>query len=147
MNQFTCKDVKQINNRISLNIDIHLYHSYLSAFFVNAGVPNGEFPEILIAKCRSRFFGTWFFSRAEDFESWRMGPSKSGEKCSRRKVHMYNIKNAKTKKPIMPGFVLYIEYTFSTLVCRFHVNKEVYWFLNRPPPRTLPFWQMMVNNP
>jgi hypothetical protein len=23
-----------------------------------AGVPNGEFPEILIAKCRSRFFGT-----------------------------------------------------------------------------------------
>ena len=37
-----------------------------------------------------------------------------------------------------------------TLVCRFHVNKEGYWFLNRPPPfppRTLPFWQMMVNNP
>jgi hypothetical protein len=37
-----------------------------------------------------------------------------------------------------------------TFVCRFHVNKEVYWFLNRPPPfppRTPPFWQMMVNNP
>jgi hypothetical protein len=34
------------------------------------GVPNGEFPEILIAKCRSRFFGTRFFSGAEDFESW-----------------------------------------------------------------------------
>jgi hypothetical protein len=37
-----------------------------------------------------------------------------------------------------------------TLLCRFHVNKEVYWFLNRPPPfptRTPPFWQMMVNNP
>ena len=33
-----------------------------------------------------------------------------------------------------------------TLVCRFHVNKEVYWFLNRPPsfpPRTPPFWQMI----
>jgi hypothetical protein len=25
-------------------------HSYLSAFFISAGVPNGEFPEILIAK-------------------------------------------------------------------------------------------------
>ena len=37
-----------------------------------------------------------------------------------------------------------------TLVCRFHVNKKVYWFLNSPPPfppRTPPFWQMMVNNP
>jgi hypothetical protein len=37
-----------------------------------------------------------------------------------------------------------------TLVCRFHVNKEIYWFLNRLPPfppRMPPFWQMMVNNP
>ena len=58
MTQFTCKGVKQINNRISFK---HLYHSYLSAFFISAGVPNGEFPEILIAKCRSRFYCTWFF--------------------------------------------------------------------------------------
>ena len=36
-------------------------HSYLSAFFTSAGVPNGEFPEILITKCRSRFYCTWFF--------------------------------------------------------------------------------------
>ena len=47
--------------------------------------------------------------------------------------------------------LFYISNTYLyTLVCRFHVNKEVYWFLNRPPPfppRTLPFWQMMVNNP
>jgi hypothetical protein len=57
MTQFTCKGVKQINNRISFK---HLYHSYLSAFFISAGVPNGEFPEILIAKCRSRFYCTWF---------------------------------------------------------------------------------------
>ena len=80
MIQFTCKGVKQINNRISFKYDIHLYHSYLTAFFVSSGVPNGEFPEILIAKCRSRFYCTLFFSRAEDFESWRKGPSKSGEK-------------------------------------------------------------------
>jgi hypothetical protein len=79
MTQFTCKSVKQINNRISFKYDIYLYHSYLSAFFVSAGVPNGEFPEILIAKCRSRFYCTWFFSRVEDFESWRKGPSKLGE--------------------------------------------------------------------
>ena len=58
MTQFTCKGVKQINNRISFK---HLYHSYLSAFFISTGVPNGEFPEILIAKCRSRFYCTWFF--------------------------------------------------------------------------------------
>jgi uncharacterized membrane protein YbhN (UPF0104 family) len=45
----------QINNRISFK---HFYHSYLSAFFISAGVPNGEFPEILIAKCRSRFYCT-----------------------------------------------------------------------------------------
>ena len=80
MTQFTCKGVKQINNRISFKYDIHLYHSYLSTFFVSVGVPNGEFPEILIAKCRSRFYCTWFFSRAEDFESWREGPLKSREK-------------------------------------------------------------------
>jgi hypothetical protein len=55
-------------------------HLYLSVFFVSAGVPNGEFPEISITKCRSRFYCTWFFSRAEDFESWRKGPSKSGKK-------------------------------------------------------------------
>jgi hypothetical protein len=35
MTQFTCKGVKQINNRISFK---HLYHSYLSAFFISAGV-------------------------------------------------------------------------------------------------------------
>jgi hypothetical protein len=60
MTQFTCKGVKQINNRISFK---HHYHSYLSAFFISAGVPNGEFPEILIAKCRSRFYCTviYFF--------------------------------------------------------------------------------------
>jgi hypothetical protein len=58
MTQFTCKGVKQINNRITFK---HLYHSYLSAFFISAGVPNGEFPEILIAKCRSRFYCTLFF--------------------------------------------------------------------------------------
>jgi hypothetical protein len=33
----------------------HLYHSYLLVFSVSAGVPNGEFPEILIAKCRCWF--------------------------------------------------------------------------------------------
>jgi hypothetical protein len=58
MTQFTCKGVKQINNRISFK---HLYHSYLSAFFISARVPNGEFPEILIAKRRSRFIVLDFF--------------------------------------------------------------------------------------
>ena len=63
-------------------------------FFVSTGVSNGEFPEILIAKCRSIFFCTWIFSRTEDFESWqegRKGPSKSGEECSRRKVCRFTV--------------------------------------------------------
>jgi phosphatidylglycerophosphate synthase len=38
--------------------DNYHLHSYLSGFFISAGVPNGEFPEILIAKCRSRFYCT-----------------------------------------------------------------------------------------
>jgi hypothetical protein len=41
-------------------LTLPLYHLYLSAFFISAGVPNGEFPEILIAKCRSRFYCTLF---------------------------------------------------------------------------------------
>ena len=64
MTQFTCKGVKQINNRISFTFK-HLYHLYLSAFFISAGVPNGEFPEILIAKCRSWFYCTWYFCWGE----------------------------------------------------------------------------------
>jgi hypothetical protein len=51
MTQFTCKGVKQINNRISLNMTF-TFTIRISAFFVSAGVPNGEIPEILIAKCR-----------------------------------------------------------------------------------------------
>jgi hypothetical protein len=35
----------------------------ISLRFFSAGVPNGEFPEILIAKCRSRFYCTDFFHR------------------------------------------------------------------------------------
>jgi hypothetical protein len=52
----------------------------------------------LIAKCTyvGRDFFVLIFLRAEDFESWREGRkglSKSGEKCSRRKVHMYAYAN------------------------------------------------------
>ena len=36
------------------------------------------------------------------------------------------LKMIKTKKPITPNFVLYIDTHLYTLVCRFHVNKEVY---------------------
>jgi hypothetical protein len=94
MTQFTCKGVKQINNRISFK---HLYHSYLSAFYISAGVPNGEFPEILIAKCRSRFI--WFIflfeggkgvcgrlmSPAHETQSMRETPAKRG------RVNRYDI--------------------------------------------------------
>ena len=36
-------------------------HSYLSAFFISAGVPNGEFPEILIANVGRDFIVLDFF--------------------------------------------------------------------------------------
>jgi hypothetical protein len=48
---------KSLISRMGISFK-HLYHSYLSAFFISAGDPNGEFPEILIAKCRSRFYCT-----------------------------------------------------------------------------------------
>jgi hypothetical protein len=35
-----------------------------SALFISSGVPNGEFPEILIAKCRSRFFNFFVGGRS-----------------------------------------------------------------------------------
>ena len=57
MTQFTFKGVKQINNRISINTTF-TFTIRISAFFLSAGVPNGEFPERLIAKCRSWFFFT-----------------------------------------------------------------------------------------
>jgi hypothetical protein len=88
MTQFTCKGVKQTNNRISLNMTftftIRISRRFSSAREFQMGISRN-----IDAKCRSRFFCTSFFSRAEDFESWWKGPSKSGEKCSRRKVHMY----------------------------------------------------------
>ena len=131
MTQFTCKGVKQINNQISFKYDIHLYHSYLSAFFVSAGVPNGEFPEILIAKCRSRFYCTWFFSRPEDFESWRKGPSKSGEKvfvwgrsCGRKRcVREINVSRA--GDPVHAGDKAL---TWETPAQRGRVNRYAYIF-------------------
>ena len=87
MTQFTCKGVKQINNRISFK---HLYHSYLSAFFISAGVPNGEFPEILIAKCRSRFYCTWFFCWGEVVQeinvSCAWDPFHAGDKALTRET-------------------------------------------------------------
>jgi hypothetical protein len=70
--------------------DIHLYHSYLSAFFVSAGVPNGEFPEILIAKCRSRFYCTWFFSRRKILKvHWRNGKNSYKSLCKQESDNLW----------------------------------------------------------
>jgi hypothetical protein len=89
MTQFTCKGVKQINNWISFK---HLYHSYLSAFFISAGVPNGEFPEILIAKCRSRFYFTWFFCWGDIVQEINVSrawdPVHAGDKALTREIPM-----------------------------------------------------------
>jgi hypothetical protein len=75
MTQLTCKGVKQINNRISLN-RISQRFSSVREFQM------GEFSEILIAKCRSRFYCTWFFSRVKIF-CW--GEDRAGGKgvCGR----------------------------------------------------------------
>ena len=138
MTQFTCKGVKQINNRISIKYDIHLYHSYLSAFFVST-----EFPEILIAKCRSKFYCTWFFSRAEDFESWRKGPSKSGEnffvggRSCRRKRCAQEINVSRAGDPVHAGDKAL---TRETPVQRGRVNRYAWYsvFIRQ-------FWSMSMN--
>ena len=65
----------------------------------------GNFQKYWSQNVGQDFIILYFFSRAEDFESWWGGqkePSKSGEKCSRRKVHIYvwmkNIQSLETKK-------------------------------------------------
>ena len=72
MTQFTCKGVKQINNRISLNMTFTFTIRISRRFSSAQEFQMGNFQK-LIAKCRSRFYCTWFFSWAEDFESWRGG--------------------------------------------------------------------------
>ena len=92
MTQFTCKGVKQINNQISLNMTftftIHISRRFSSA----QEFQMGNFQKYWSQNVGQDFLVLDFFSRAEDFESWRegqKGPSKLGEKCSRWKVHMY----------------------------------------------------------
>ena len=129
MTQFTCKGVKQINNRISFK---HLYHSYLSAFYISAGVPNGEFPEILIAKCRSRFI--WFIflfeggkgvcgrlmSPAHETQSMRETPVKRG------RVNRYVQLVAITTKVESHSWWGVLETTLSIKVCQWLVVSQ--WF-------------------
>ena len=96
--------------------------------------------------CRYRFNGkkNWFFSVSP---LTHVKLQKSIVEFHTSKNILKMIKQRNQSRQVL----FYISNThFYTLVCWFHVNKEVYWFLNRPPPflpRTLPFWQMMVNNP
>ena len=96
--------------------------------------------------CRYRFNGkiNWFFS-VSPLTHVKLQKSIVEFHTSKNILKMIKQRNQSHQ------VLFYISNThFYTLVCWFHVNKEVYWFLNRPPPflpRTLPFWQMMVNNP
>jgi hypothetical protein len=71
MTQFTCKGVKQINNRISLNMTF-TFTIRISRHFSSAR----EFQ-------MGNFQKYWLQNVGQDFiESWREGPSKSGETFS-----------------------------------------------------------------
>ena len=92
MTQFTCKGVKQINNRISLNMTFTFTIRISQRFSSAQEFQMGNFQKYWSQNVGQDFILLDFFSQVEDFESWRegrKGPSKSGEKCSRRKVHMY----------------------------------------------------------
>jgi hypothetical protein len=89
MNQFTCKGVKQINNQISLNMTFTFTIRISQPFSSAQEFQMGNFQKYWLQNVGQDFLVLDFFSRAEDFESWRKGPSKSGEKCYHRKVHMY----------------------------------------------------------
>ena len=94
MTQFTCKGVKQINNRISLNMTFTFTIRISQRFSSAREFQMGNFQKYWSQNVGQDFIVLDFFSLAEDFESWRegrKGPSKSGEKCSRRKVHMYDV--------------------------------------------------------
>jgi hypothetical protein len=53
--------VQSIHVSLPAGAFFSLYHSYLSAFIVSAGVPNGEFPEILIENVGQDFIVLDFF--------------------------------------------------------------------------------------
>jgi hypothetical protein len=89
MTQLTCKGVKQINNRISLNMTFTFTIRISQRFLSAQEFQMGNFQKYWSQNVGRDFIVYLIFSRAEDFESWRKGPSKSGAKCSRRKVHMY----------------------------------------------------------
>jgi hypothetical protein len=75
MTQFICKGVKQINNQISLNMTFTFTICICQCFSSARQFQIGNFH-----KCWSQNVGQDFFvifSRLEDFESWRKGPSKS----------------------------------------------------------------------
>ena len=62
MTQFTCKGVKQINNRISFK---HLYHSYLSAFFISVEFQMGNFQKYWLQNVDQDFIVLDFFVGGE----------------------------------------------------------------------------------
>jgi hypothetical protein len=85
--------------------------------------------------CQYMFNGKVFF----DFFCITPHTCKILKKYSRSKNILKMIKQRNQSRQVL----FYISNLY-TLVCRFHVNKEVYWFLNRPPPfppRMPPFWQ------
>ena len=84
MTQFTCKGVKQINNRISFTfVSLGVFHQRGSS----------KFSEILIAKCRSRFYCTWFFCWGDIVReinvSHAWDPVHAGDKALRGRVNRY----------------------------------------------------------
>jgi hypothetical protein len=101
---------------------------YYSTFFISVGVPNGEFPEILIAKCRSRFYCTWFFV--------------GGTSCGRKRcVREINVSRAwdpvhAGDKALLHLYVMEIDLIFifeiSKKVWSLHENLTLRWSSTSP---------------
>jgi hypothetical protein len=71
MTQFTCKGVKQINNRITLNMTFTFTIRISQRFSSTQEFQMGNFQKYWSQNVGQDFIVLDFFSRAEDFESWR----------------------------------------------------------------------------
>jgi hypothetical protein len=166
MTQFTCKGVKQINNPISLN--------RISRRFSSAReFQMGEFPEILIAKCRSRFYCTWFFSCVQNFVGGRLcgrkrcareinvssagDPVHAGDKtltqetpAQRGRINRYDIGNLLNWVSLwLSWFVSFISYKWYfnniTLVI---ILFDGIWISEERCPHSISYWQIpLLNTP
>ena len=136
MTQFTCKGVKQINNRISLNMTFTFTIRISRRFSSAQEFQMGNFQKYWLQNVGQDFFVHLyliFFTGGRFWKlSGRKGPSKSGEKGSLRKVHMYACDEIRMEVQTEHFLdLLYLVITsiiFFSSIVNFFQNFVQYWY-------------------